>query len=54
MRKVHADVSRRRVMGERGNMPIRKVLATIIDLQTGARVIPVGSDLYRDNELSSS
>jgi hypothetical protein len=26
-------------MGERGNMPIRKELATIFDLETGARVI---------------
>jgi hypothetical protein len=27
-------------MGERGNMPIKKELATIIDLETGARVTP--------------
>jgi len=35
-REVHADVSLRRAMGEKSNTPIRKELATIIDLETGA------------------
>jgi CRP/FNR family transcriptional regulator, anaerobic regulatory protein len=33
-------------------MPIRKELETITDLEAGARVIPVGSDLYRQGEIS--
>ena len=41
-------------MGERRNMPIRKELATITDLETGARVIPSGSDLYRQGEICST
>jgi len=32
-------------------MPIRKELATITDLETGARVIPSGSDLYRQGDI---
>jgi len=41
-------------MGERRNMPIRKELATIADLETGARVIPSGSDLYRQGDICST
>ena len=41
-------------MGERRKMPIRKELATITDLETGARVIPSGSDLYRQGEICST
>jgi hypothetical protein len=41
-------------MGERGNMPIRKELPTIIDLETGARIIPVGSVLYREGDVCST
>ena len=37
-------------MGERGKMPIRKELATIIDLEKAERVLPVGSDLYREGK----
>src|SRR6516164_10139825 len=47
-------MSVRRSMGERRNMPIRKELATITDLETGARVIPSGSDLYRQGEICST
>jgi len=35
-------------------MPIRKELATITDLETGARVIPSGSDLYRQGDICST
>jgi CRP/FNR family transcriptional regulator, anaerobic regulatory protein len=35
-------------------MPIRKELATIADLETGARVMSVGSDLYRQGDLCST
>jgi len=35
-------------------MPIRKELATIADLKTGARVIPSGSDLYRQGDICSA
>jgi len=31
-----------------------KELTTIIDLETGARVIPVGSDLYRQGDVCST
>ena len=41
-------------MGERRKMPIRKELATIADLETGARVIPSGSDLYRQGDICST
>jgi len=47
-------MSVRRSMGERGKMPIRKELATIADLETGARVIPSGSDLYRQGDVCST
>ena len=47
-------MSVRRSMGERRNMPIRKELATIADLETGAKVIPSGSDLYRQGEICST
>jgi CRP/FNR family transcriptional regulator, anaerobic regulatory protein len=40
-----------RSMGERRKMPIRKELATVTDLETGARVIPSGSDLYRQGDI---
>ena len=35
-------------------MPIRKELETIADLEAGAQVIPVGSDLYRQGDISSA
>jgi CRP-like cAMP-binding protein len=35
-------------------MPIRKELETITDLEAGARVIPAGSDLYRQGDLCST
>jgi CRP/FNR family transcriptional regulator, anaerobic regulatory protein len=35
-------------------MPIRKELAGIADLEAGARVIPSGSDLYRQGEICST
>ncbi len=35
-------------------MPIRKALATITDLETGARVIPIGSDLYQQGDVCST
>ena len=35
-------------------MPIRKELATITDLEAGARVIPMGSDLYRQGDICST
>ena len=35
-------------------MPIRTELRTIADLEAGARVIPVGSDLYRQGDTCSS
>ena len=35
-------------------MPIRKELETIADLEAGAQVIPVGSDLYRQGDTSSA
>jgi CRP/FNR family transcriptional regulator, anaerobic regulatory protein len=41
-------------MGERSKMPIRKELATIVDLETGARVLPSGSDLYRQGDMCST
>jgi CRP-like cAMP-binding protein len=41
-------------MGERDKMPIRKALATIADLETGARVFPSGSDLYRQGDMCST
>ena len=41
-------------MDERRKMPIRKELATIADLETGARVIPSGSDLYRQGDICST
>src|SRR5216684_2049010 len=47
-------MSVRRSMGERRKMPIRKELATIADLETGARVIPSGSDLYRQGDIYST
>ena len=47
-------MSVRRSMGERRKMPIRKELATIADLETGARVIPSGSDLYRQGDICST
>jgi CRP-like cAMP-binding protein len=41
-------------MGERRKMPIRKELATIADLETDARFIPSGSDLYRQGDICST
>ena len=35
-------------------MPIREALATVTDLETGARVVPVGSDLYRQGDICST
>jgi CRP/FNR family transcriptional regulator len=35
-------------------MPIRKELGTIADLETGAKVIPAGSDLYRQGDVCST
>jgi CRP/FNR family transcriptional regulator len=35
-------------------MPIRKELGTIADLETGAKVIPAGSDLYRQGDICST
>lgn len=35
-------------------MPIRKELETITDLEAGARVVPVGSDLYRQGDICST
>ena len=35
-------------------MPIRKELGTIADLEAGARVIPLGSDLYRQGDICST
>ena len=35
-------------------MPIRKELATITDLEAGARVVPAGSDLYRQGDVCSN
>ena len=35
-------------------MPIRKELGTIADLEAGARVIPTGSDLYRQGDICST
>jgi CRP/FNR family transcriptional regulator, anaerobic regulatory protein len=35
-------------------MPIRKELATITDLEAGARVVPAGSDLYRQGDVCST
>ena len=35
-------------------MPIRRALATVTDLETGARVIPVGSELYRQGDFCST
>jgi CRP-like cAMP-binding protein len=35
-------------------MPIRRELATITDLEAGARVVPVGSDLYRQGDICST
>jgi CRP-like cAMP-binding protein len=32
-------------------MPIRKELGTVTDLEAGARVVPVGSDLYRQGDI---
>jgi CRP/FNR family transcriptional regulator, anaerobic regulatory protein len=35
-------------------MPIRKELGTIADLEAGAKVIPAGSDLYRQGDICST
>src|SRR5271165_5731263 len=35
-------------------MPIRKELGAIADLEAGARVIPAGSDLYRQGDICST
>jgi CRP-like cAMP-binding protein len=35
-------------------MPIRKELGTIADLEAGARVIPIGLDLYRQGDICSN
>ena len=35
-------------------MPIRKELETITDLESGARVMPAGSDLYRQGDTCST
>jgi CRP/FNR family transcriptional regulator, anaerobic regulatory protein len=35
-------------------MPIRKELETIADLESGARVLPAGSNLYRQGDVCSS
>src|SRR3974390_942306 len=35
-------------------MPIRRELGTIADLESGARVIPIGSDLYRQGDICST
>lgn len=35
-------------------MPIRKELSTIVDLEAGARVIPAGTDLYRQGDICST
>lgn len=35
-------------------MPIRKELGTIADLETGAKVIPAGTDLYRQGDICST
>ena len=35
-------------------MPIRRELGTVIDLEAGARVIPIGSELYRQGDVCST
>ena len=35
-------------------MPIRNELGTIADLETGAKVIPAGTDLYRQGDDCST
>jgi hypothetical protein len=35
-------------------MPIRTELGTIADLEAGARVIPTGTDLYRQGDICST
>jgi CRP/FNR family transcriptional regulator, anaerobic regulatory protein len=35
-------------------MPLRKELQAITDLEAGARVVPVGSDLYRQGDICST
>src|SRR5271165_2627786 len=35
-------------------MPIRRELSTITDLEAGARVIPTGSELYRQGDICST
>jgi CRP-like cAMP-binding protein len=35
-------------------MPIRKELSAIADLEAGARVVPAGTDLYRQGDLCSA
>lgn len=35
-------------------MPIRRELGTITDLEAGARVIPIGSELYRQGDICST
>src|SRR3974377_2465355 len=35
-------------------MPIRRELGTITDLEAGAPVIPIGSELYRQGEICST
>src|SRR5208282_4841362 len=41
-------------MHRRHKMPIRKELETITDLEAGARVVPAGSDLYRQGDVCSN
>jgi CRP-like cAMP-binding protein len=41
-------------MDGRHNMPIRKELEAITDLESGARVMAAGSDLYRQGDICST
>jgi CRP-like cAMP-binding protein len=41
-------------MDGRHKMPIRRELEAITDLESGARVVPAGSDLYRQGEVCST
>ena len=41
-------------MRRRHKMPIRRELEAITDLESGARVVPAGSDLYRQGEVCST
>jgi len=53
-REFEAELRARLAMDGRHKMPIRRELEAIADLESGARVVHAGSDLYRQGDVCST